>query len=875
MKDRTRSKKALFQITKVLWHLDIFRRSFRELSGHTCMLDSCIFCALKELFAQLQFSHESALPPDALRRALAESFFDQQRFQLGFMDDAAECFENILLRIHFHLACDEAEDLCSARHCIPHVKFAMTLVEQSVCGACGATSEPLPFTQMVHYVSASALISQARQAPSPTHPDLFGQLLKKAGGMGDIRDCPSACGAKIQIRRTLTNHPEIVSVGIVWDSDRPSLEHIMSLLMTLRTTLRLSDVFHTPPPLPTPSKSSHHLVGVVTYYGKHYSTFFFHTKLKIWIYFDDANVREVGPKWEQVVEKCRRGRYQPLLLLFAAPDGTPVDSSAAPKSTTVAQRALGMAKSPEQNGPAAQQARRSLTPSPEKPNLGALAQQRRALTPNPQQQPMDPHFQLQKQNGIISEYQNVSQMIQKGMPSPLSSPTRTGAGWNSQFGAVRRGMGGTELVRRDSGNWSGDRNSASSSSSTSLENPYQYIMGKMQTRGHIVPRSPTSLKGGESSSSGSQCDPGYDSYSLSSTDSLPLQQTLKHNLQLAQIPEGHQSPVLASLQLQHKSGQSECERLCEEADLLLQHSQATDDLQKALTFANAAVGKARQAMDAPYSNPQAASAARMKHNTCIMQARSLHKRLEEPNGPRHAEGRHSREGSGCSNRGSSGSHSRQGSRDKGNHSRQNSRELLTAAPAPEPAPVPEKPAEKTPEKSIEIYATLPKSRKGLLSRSSSKVKNTVEDEEYLMNDRPGRSLGRAKPPNGKKEEKRARSEERNKSSKEKEKEKETEKKASKEDGEGKKEDDKSWSEVDKDLSDLLHDEEATVEGAAEGGDDDQPGDDDEDSRQEGERYDRFKQSEKVDKEGGKTPAAQNGSLSTDEIKTIDPSTDEK
>ena len=47
---------------------------------------------LQELFAQLQFSQEAALPPDALRRALAESFFDQQRFQLGFMDDAAECF---------------------------------------------------------------------------------------------------------------------------------------------------------------------------------------------------------------------------------------------------------------------------------------------------------------------------------------------------------------------------------------------------------------------------------------------------------------------------------------------------------------------------------------------------------------------------------------------------------------------------------------------------------------------------------------------------------------------------------------------------------------------------------------------------------------
>lgn len=74
----------------------------------------------------------------------------------------------------------------------------------------------------------------------------------------------------------------------------------------------------------------------------------------------------------------------------------------------------------------------------------------------------------------------------------------------------------------------------------------------------------------------------------------------------------------------------EVERLCAEADQLLGKSEATEDLVMALSLCNLAAGKARAAMDAPYSNPQVASFARMKHNTCVMRARSLHKRLEEP-----------------------------------------------------------------------------------------------------------------------------------------------------------------------------------------------------------------------------------------------------
>nr|XP_055025712.1 inactive ubiquitin carboxyl-terminal hydrolase 54a isoform X1 [Misgurnus anguillicaudatus]XP_055025713.1 inactive ubiquitin carboxyl-terminal hydrolase 54a isoform X1 [Misgurnus anguillicaudatus]XP_055025714.1 inactive ubiquitin carboxyl-terminal hydrolase 54a isoform X1 [Misgurnus anguillicaudatus]XP_055025715.1 inactive ubiquitin carboxyl-terminal hydrolase 54a isoform X1 [Misgurnus anguillicaudatus]XP_055025716.1 inactive ubiquitin carboxyl-terminal hydrolase 54a isoform X1 [Misgurnus ang len=311
---------------QVLWHLDIFRRSFRQLTTHKCMEDSCIFCALKSIFAQFQYSSEKVLPSDALRCALAKTFQDEQRFQLGIMDDAAECFENILMRIHFHISDETKEDICTAKHCIPHQKFAMTLFEQCVCSNCGASSDPLPFIQMVHYISTTSLCNQAvrmlecREKPTP---DMFGELLRNASTVGDLRNCPGNCGEKLRIRRVLMNSPEIITIGLVWDSDHSDLAE--DVIHSLGTVLRLGDLFYRV----TEEKAKQaelYLVGVVCYYGKHYSTFFFQTKIRKWIYFDDAHVKEIGPKWKDVVSRCIKGHYQPLLLLYADPRGTPVSA---------------------------------------------------------------------------------------------------------------------------------------------------------------------------------------------------------------------------------------------------------------------------------------------------------------------------------------------------------------------------------------------------------------------------------------------------------------------------------------------------------------------------------------------------------------------
>ncbi|KAF7657777.1 hypothetical protein LDENG_00021770 [Lucifuga dentata] len=319
---------------QVLWHLDIFRRSFRQLTTHKCMEDSCVFCALKSIFAQFQFSSERVLPSDALRSALAKTFQDEQRFQLGIMDDAAECFENLLMRIHFHISTESREDICTAKHCIPHQKFAMTLFEQCVCNSCGATSDPLPFIQMVHYISTTSLCNQAvrmlecREKPTP---DMFGELLRNASNMGDLRNCPSNCGEVLRIRRVLMNSPEIVSIGLVWDSDHSDLAE--DVIHSLGTCLRLGDLFYRVTE-ERARQAELYLVGMVCYYGKHYSTFFFQTKIRKWMYFDDAHVKEIGPKWKDVVSRCIKGHYQPLLLLYADPRGMPVVLQESPKPCT-------------------------------------------------------------------------------------------------------------------------------------------------------------------------------------------------------------------------------------------------------------------------------------------------------------------------------------------------------------------------------------------------------------------------------------------------------------------------------------------------------------------------------------------------------------
>ncbi|UXI14335.1 ubiquitin specific proteinase [Sarcoptes scabiei] len=839
---------------QVLWHLDVFRRSLREISGHACMGDCCLFCALKDLFNQFQSSSESALPPDSLRFALAQSFNDQRRFRLGYMDDAAECFENILNRIHYHLTNKELDSTTNCLpHCLPHQKFSMNLFEQIVCDQCGSKSDPFIFTQMIHYISTSALCAQAnsllvlksnqqtRTDPNDTDERRsdkiidFGPLLKIASSMGDVRNCPKLCGARMNIKRLLLNRPDIISLGLIWDTDHPSISFIRNVYKIIDVRIHLNEIFdlnkfdeqqqnkHRNCRLDKNSASAKQcfdsddkhldLVGLVTYYGKHYSTYIFNTKLSQWIYFDDATVRVVGPEWKQVVDKCIKGHFQPLLLLYANPLAKIINTEQAFKEIvpmTIIKRSndrnenvilqrndqkfsqpkrpltITSTASTEKSSISSQHHHHQQQPTSKKSTMSlptsSLASSietntqlasREFLTehhyrPFVNEIPESPsatstasyfsdvgdstdgYISRKVVENIIKIHRNSKKLNHcESKTSALSKESdlnyrknhRNSSSSLESFDSVARqpalfpssrasrqdSINSTEsssLQRRDSGNSSGDRASSASSNETpfysNIQNARRLLKSSSTTNatasttGTISSKSSTNMN--HKSRSKNSSDQGYDSFSLSSSDSFPSTNSTpltsspsKMNSKLKQIPEDVQliDSMINDLQM------DDCDKICSEVDVLLLKSYEKEregDLRAAVALSDSAAAKARSAMDMPYSNHQILISVKMKHSMCVMRSASLHKRVLEIEAEEKRlmkasldQTFHTRQSSRDS---SHGRHSRQGSRDgtvakeskssKESYNSSNNKSSSSSLASP---------------KNLEIYATLPKKSK--------------------------------------------------------------------------------------------------------------------------------------------------------------------
>ncbi len=333
-----------------LYYLPPFRAALAEASSrkHRCPPD-CVLCGLQSVFVQFAFGdspqpphrqleqalfkpsissmmnlprtlveqftgsavHENraaAVPPTALRQALAALYAPQGRFQLHETDDAAEALDAILNELHASI-CDGAAasaDVVDGQNCcVAHATFGMLVRERFECGKCGvAAAAPATFSQFVHYMSAAALRDAARDVPDLTFENVVRQLACTTPQRCD------KCQTMGFIEPELVSAPQVLTIGFVWDSNSCSSDEIGATMRAVATRIDAAATFG------AAKSQRYELRATLAYYGLHYVAFARNPATDEWAMFDDARVRVLGTNFASVVAVIERARLQPLLLFF-------------------------------------------------------------------------------------------------------------------------------------------------------------------------------------------------------------------------------------------------------------------------------------------------------------------------------------------------------------------------------------------------------------------------------------------------------------------------------------------------------------------------------------------------------------------------------
>lgn len=259
---------------------------------------------------------ELSIPPNALRNALAKTC--SASFSIGKLGDPIEAYQAVLLRLHAHLvdkSCVD-KDSCEALHCIVHRKFAMNIVEQNVCQRfvhsvietwkkralntfwfrCHAAGEPTPSWELFRWISSRDILD----LENATQDDFLRVLRLCASNKCDAKrpGSETPCGGRSQPSKALLNSPDVFSLCIGWDTTQSRPDEIRLFLDLLPVELSLDNIFqHAVDPRASNKLT---LVGIVCYYGMHYSLFFYHSLKRTWIYLDDSMVTDIGNFWDPV-----------------------------------------------------------------------------------------------------------------------------------------------------------------------------------------------------------------------------------------------------------------------------------------------------------------------------------------------------------------------------------------------------------------------------------------------------------------------------------------------------------------------------------------------------------------------------------------------
>jgi hypothetical protein len=295
-------------VIQSLYHLEGFRNSFICFDEHT-HLTPCVFCALKTIFTQYEYSESIVIPPNVLREALSQLYKREKKFQMGEYDDAAETIDALLMCIHESVVGSKrGEDkICNPR-CLVHELMSISISAAADC-ACTESSEPMTFSEFIHYVSADAVCEAKKSFGTYSWSELLRTVTET-----DLKTCGNKkCKKRNIVRYSMLTDPAILTVGVIWSSDQLEKEFIKSFMTAIDLSLFSDQLFTR-----VEKSRKYRLKGLIAYYGKHYVAFF--NLQDKWICFDDRQILQVGDNWESVVNKCTAGRYQPHILWYEMAD---------------------------------------------------------------------------------------------------------------------------------------------------------------------------------------------------------------------------------------------------------------------------------------------------------------------------------------------------------------------------------------------------------------------------------------------------------------------------------------------------------------------------------------------------------------------------
>ncbi|OXA63202.1 uncharacterized protein LOC110842764 [Folsomia candida] len=290
----------IIELTRVLYHLDYFRRNFRKIGWHRCnsmpssnapttaTSSSCTVCSFKSLFTDLSLlMRESVLDPPHIHHVIESNIEDINWKGVGKMGKIsgsgvahAVIYESVIRQIE-----EGSSDASPASGLQLHTEFNVT----KICLHCRTTNYVESISQYTMQIDSSTLLSN--DWPS------FEFAIKTSLDSEEFCVQPN-CHGQTKVFRLLNSLPAILPICFIDPSPG-------SLITLLPTRLRPHLIFET-----SKSIADLHLKAVILYSPQWgYATLFHHSRLDVWIFIDSRRILSLYRTWIE-------SRFHPITYGF-------------------------------------------------------------------------------------------------------------------------------------------------------------------------------------------------------------------------------------------------------------------------------------------------------------------------------------------------------------------------------------------------------------------------------------------------------------------------------------------------------------------------------------------------------------------------------